>query len=94
MMIRCEDCKDKWVHLPPDFFEPRHALAFWLQHGHIPKIWTFVCECGIEMQSGPQIARENGWDDIALAQNDWLFWQEHKPHATLIPPRMLPKWRI
>lgn len=86
MLIRCEDCgtRSPAYNLPPDFFLPKRAIQFWLLHGHIPKVWTFICECGIEMTSGGQVALENGWQDFDLAVNDWNFWQEHRMHRMSI----------
>lgn len=84
MLIRCVDCgaRTPAYTLPNDYFLPKRAVRFWLLHGHIPKLWTFSCECGTEMVSGPQVAREMKWDDFQLAQNDWGFWQEHRAHAS------------
>lgn len=89
MLIRCEDCFNsgkeqlrpwaRFVTLPIHYWKPGGAVGYWLTvHGHIPECYTFRCEiCRESMQSGPAIARENGWDAIMLAQNDWGFWQEH-----------------
>lgn len=85
MLIRCEDCLEKkgqkWATLPLDYFQPRKAVAFWLRHGHIPKRWTFLCECGARNESGRAVAIENRWTDFDLAEHDWHFWEEHKEHG-------------
>jgi hypothetical protein len=89
MLIRCDDCgsrafnqwtKTSWHPLPADFFGGGKALSFWMTlHGHVPTVWVFRCEaCGATMESGGLVAIQNGWDDIALAQNDWGFYEEHK----------------
>lgn len=82
-MIRCLDCKDSpWLVLPARYFTPGYAMRWWpSRHGHIPTLWEFACECGVHEVSGGTRAVSEGWDDFALAQNDWNFWNEHRFHT-------------
>jgi hypothetical protein len=71
-----------WMVLPKNYFDPNQAIKFWLtEHGHIPKLWNFRCDCGRGMISGGQVALEMGWDDFMLAQNDIGWCARHAHHS-------------
>ena len=83
MKVRCDEpChmgrKGEWLRVPPDYFVPNHAVAFWLRHGHIPRVYTYWCEgCKQSLTSGPAVAKAEGLDDFSYGQKDYYWVTQH-----------------